>query len=167
MVEGSPPRVKEPLPRPERLQDRTLRVRPKEGAGLISERGFEKRQSQLTPQGGAFPSLSGAPSAPPVQLGHFCPRHPADFRERRVEKRMLTEHTCTTFPSPLMSPQRNMEWNRSWWHFIKDEDPLQYSVLLHDLYENVHGYRLQYLDYYTEWIKPRCGATKSSSRGSS
>ena len=47
-----------------------------------------------------------------------------------------------------------MERNRSQWHFIKDEDPLQYSVLLNDLYEEVHGYRLQYLDYYTEWIKP-------------
>ena len=50
---------------------------------------------------------------------------------------------------------RHMEWNRSQWNFIKDEDPLQYSVLLNDLYEEVHGYRLQYLDYYTEWIKPR------------
>ena len=48
-----------------------------------------------------------------------------------------------------------MEQNRSRWHFIKDEDPLQYSVLLNDLFEEVHGYRLQYLDYYTEWIEPR------------
>ena len=47
-----------------------------------------------------------------------------------------------------------MEQNRSRWHFIKDEDSLQYSVLLNDLYEEVHGYRLQNLDYYTEWIKP-------------
>ena len=50
---------------------------------------------------------------------------------------------------------RHMEWNRSWWHFIKDEDPLQYSVLLNDLYEEVHGYCLQYLDCYTVWIKCR------------
>ena len=50
---------------------------------------------------------------------------------------------------------RHMEWNRSWWHFVKEEDSLQYSVLLNDLYDEVHGYRLQYLDYYTEWIKPR------------
>ena len=50
---------------------------------------------------------------------------------------------------------RHMEWNRSRWHFIKKEDPLQYSVLLNDLYKEVHGYCLQYLDYYTEWIKPR------------
>ena len=56
----------------------------------------------------------------------------------------------------LIAPMiRHMEWNRSRWHFIKDEDPLQYSVLLNNLYEEVHGYRLQYLDYYTEWIKPR------------
>ena len=47
-----------------------------------------------------------------------------------------------------------MEWNRSWLHFVKEEGPLRYSVLLNDLYKEVHGYRLQYLDYYTEWIKP-------------
>ena len=50
---------------------------------------------------------------------------------------------------------RHMEQNRSRWHLVKEEDPLQYSVLLNNLYEEVHGYRLQYLDYYTEWIKPR------------
>ena len=46
-------------------------------------KGFEQRQwSKLTPHpgGGAFASTSGAPSAPPVQLGCFHPRHPADFR---------------------------------------------------------------------------------------
>ena len=48
-----------------------------------------------------------------------------------------------------------MEWNRHRWHFVKEEDALQYSVLLNDFYEEVHGYRLKYLDYYTEWIKPR------------
>ena len=37
------------------------------------QKGFEKRWSQSTPQGGAFSSLSGAPSAPPVQLGRFRP----------------------------------------------------------------------------------------------
>ena len=50
---------------------------------------------------------------------------------------------------------RHMERNRSQWHFIKDEDPLWYSALLNNLYEEVHGYHLQYLDYYTEWIKPQ------------
>ena len=50
---------------------------------------------------------------------------------------------------------RHMEQNRSQWHFIKDEDPLRFSALLNDLYEEVHGYHLQYLDYYTEWIKPQ------------
>ena len=45
-------------------------------------KGFEKRWSQSTPHPGgrAFTSLSGAPSAPPVQLGCFHPRHPADVR---------------------------------------------------------------------------------------
>ena len=141
------------------------------------QKGFEKRRSQSTPQGRAFPSLSGAPSAPPVQLGHFHPRHPADFRGEGRKKdahRAYLYHISVTLDitaedaEALTTPViRHMEWNRSRWHFIKDEDPLQYSVLLNDLYEEVHGYCLQYLDYYTEWIKPGGGATKSSSKGSS
>ena len=129
------------------------------------QKGFEKRRSQATPQGGAFPSLSGAPSAPPVQLGCFHPRHPADFRGEGWKKdahRAYLYHISVTLDvtaeeaEALTTPViRHMEWNRSRWHFIMDEDPLQYSVLLNDLYEEVHGYRLQYLDYYTEWIKPR------------
>ena len=72
-------------------------------------KGFEQRQSQSTPRpgGGAFAFTSGAPSAPPVQLGHFCPRHPADFREEGW-KRMLIGHTCSTSLSPLMSPLRKL-----------------------------------------------------------
>ena len=50
---------------------------------------------------------------------------------------------------------RHMEQSRRWWHFVKEEDPLWYSVLLNDFYEEVHGYHLEYLDHYTEWIKPR------------
>ena len=50
---------------------------------------------------------------------------------------------------------RHMERNRARWHFVKEEDPLQYSVLLNDLFEEVHGYCLKYLDHYTEWIKPQ------------
>ena len=38
---------------------------------------------------------------------------------------------------------------------MKEDDPLQYSVLLNDFYEEVHGYCLNHLDHYTEWIKPR------------
>ena len=44
------------------------------------QKGFEKRRSHSTPRGRAYTSFSGAPSAPPVQLGCFRPRHPADFR---------------------------------------------------------------------------------------
>ena len=128
-------------------------------------KGFEKRRNQSTPRGGAFPSLSGAPSAPPVQLGRFHPRHLADFRGEGWKKDAhraylycisvtldVTAEEAEALTAPVI---RHMEQNRSQWHFIKDEDPLQYSVLLNDLYEEVHGYRLQYLDYYTEWIKPR------------
>ena len=128
------------------------------------QKGFEKRQSQSTPQGGAFPSLRGAPSAPLAQLGHFRPRHLADFREEGWKKgahQAYLYHISITLDitaeeaEALTAPMtRHMEQNRSQWHFIKDEDPLRYSVLLNDLYEEVHGYCLQYLDYYTEWIKP-------------
>ena len=130
----------------------------------LLRKGFEKRRSQLTPRGGAFPSLSGAPSAPPVQLGCFRPRHLADFRGEGWKKdahRAYLYHISVTLDvtaeeaEALTAPvTRHMEWNRSWWHLVKEEDPLQYSVLLSDLYEEVHGYHLQYLDYYTEWIKP-------------
>ena len=64
----------------------------------------------------------------------------------------ITAEEAEALTTPMT---RHMERNRSRWHFIKDEDPLWYSVLLNDLYEEVHGYHLQYLDYYTEWIKPR------------
>ena len=48
-----------------------------------------------------------------------------------------------------------MEQNRCRWHFVKEDDPLWYSVLLNDFFEEVHGYCLNYLDHYTERIKPR------------
>ena len=47
-----------------------------------------------------------------------------------------------------------MEQNRCRWHFVKEDDPRRYSVLLNDFFEEVHGYRLNNLDHYTEWIKP-------------
>ena len=38
---------------------------------------------------------------------------------------------------------------------MKDDDPLKYAALLNDFFEEVHGYHLQDLNHYTEWIKPR------------
>ena len=49
-----------------------------------------------------------------------------------------------------------MEQNRCRWHFVKEDNPLWYSVLLIDFFKEVHGYRLNHLDHHTEWIKP-CG----------
>ena len=37
---------------------------------------------------------------------------------------------------------------------MKEDNPVQYLVLLNDFYEEVHGYHLNHLDRYTEWIKP-------------
>ena len=107
---------------------------------------------------------SGAPFAPRVQLGHFRPRHPADFRAEGWKKdahRAYLYHISVTLDvtteeaEALTAPvTRHMERNRAQWHFVKEEDPLQYSILLNN-YEEVHGYCLEYLNYYTEWIKPR------------
>ena len=47
-----------------------------------------------------------------------------------------------------------MEQNRCRWHFVKEDDPLWYLVLLNGFFEEVHRYRLNNLDHYTEWIKP-------------
>ena len=122
--------------------------------------------SQSAPhQGGrAITSTSGAPSAPPVQLGHFGPRHPADFRGDGWKKDAhwaylwhisVTIDVTTEEADALTTPvTRHMEQNRRRWHFVKEDDPLQYSVLLNNFYEEVHGYHLNYLDHYTKWIKP-------------
>ena len=37
---------------------------------------------------------------------------------------------------------------------MKEDNPLQYSVLLNNFFEEVHRYCLCNLDHYTEWIKP-------------
>ena len=68
----------------------------------------------------------------------------------------VTLDVTTEEAEALTAPvTRHMEQSRCQWHFVKEEDPLWYSVLLNDFYEEVHGYRLEYLDHYTEWIKPR------------
>ena len=67
----------------------------------------------------------------------------------------VTLDVTTKEAEALTAPvTRHMQWSRHRWNFVKEEDPLWYSVLLNDFYEEVHRYRLEYLDYYTEWIKP-------------
>ena len=133
---------------------------------LCLRKGFEQRQSQSTPHPGGrvFAPTSGAPSAPLVQLGHFHPRHPADFRGEGWKKDAhwaylfhisVTINVTAEEAEALTTPvTRHMKQNRCRWHFAKEDDPLWYSVLLNDFYE-VHRYHLKYLDHYTEWIKPR------------
>ena len=129
--------------------------------------GSQQRQwSQSTPcQGGrATASTGGTTSAPAVQLGHFHPRHPVDFRGEGWKKDAhqvylwhisitidVTAKEADTLTTPVT---RHIEWNRCRWHFVKEDDPLQYLVLLNDFFEEVHGYCLNNLDHYTEWIKP-------------
>ena len=51
-----------------------------------------------------------------------------------------------------------MERKRPQWYLVKEDDPLKYAVHLNDLeYEEVHGYCLQDLNHYTEWIKHLMG----------
>ena len=77
--------------------------------------------------------------------------HRAYLYHISVMQELITEEA-----EALIAPvTRHMEQNRARWHFIKEEDPLRYSVLLNDLFEEVHGYLLEYLDQYTEWIKPQ------------
>ena len=111
------------------------------------------------------PPLVEPPLLPPVQLGHFRPRHPTDFRGEGWKKDAhwaylfhisVTINVIAEEAEALTAPVlRHMERSRHRWHFVKEEDPLQYLVLLNDFYEEVHGYRLNHLDHYTEWIKPR------------
>ena len=98
--QGVPPRL-------ERLQDRTLRVRPRKGASLVSERDLRRdganqllkaEHSPLSVEPPLLPQFSWVASA----LGT------RQILGEKGGKRMLTEHTCTTCPSPLMSPHRKL-----------------------------------------------------------
>ena len=78
-----------------------------------------------------------------------------DARRAYLYHISVTQDVTAEEAEALTAPvTRHMERNRAQWHFVKEEDPLQYSFLLNDLYEEVHGYRLKYLDHYMEWIKP-------------
>ena len=93
----------------ERLQNKTLRVRPKEVAGLISERDLKRDgANRLLVQEAEH---SPPPVEPPLlrwsswvtfTLGTL------QILGERGGKRMLIEHTCTTFLSPLMSLPRKL-----------------------------------------------------------
>ena len=127
----------------------------------------QRPQSQSAPKQGYGKSTStGGPNlAPAIQRGCYCPRHPTDFRGEGWKKDAhhtygwhisITINTTTQEADSLIAPVlRHMEQNRPRWYFVNEDDPLQYSILLNDFYEEVHGYCLHNLDYYTEWIKPR------------
>ena len=143
----------------------TSRMGPPGKEPVSSLEGIWEEMEPINSSRWSIPPPSGAPFAPPVQLGHFRPRHPADFRAEGWKKDAhqaylyhisVTLDVTTKEAEALTAPvTRHMEHNRAQWHFIEEEDPLRYSVLLNNFYEEVHGYCLEYLDYYTEWIKPR------------
>ena len=122
--------------------------------------------SQSAPRqgGGKSTSTSGPNLASAIQRGCYHPRHPADFRGEGWKKDAhhtyrwhisITINTTAQEADSLIAPVlRHMEQNRPRWYFVKEDEPLQYSVFLNDFYEDVQGYCLLNLDYYTEWIKP-------------
>ena len=129
----------------------------------------QRQWSQSAPrQGGGKPTSTGGPNLTPmIQKGHYCPRHPADFGGEGWKKdahRTYGWHISITLNTinnaqeadSLIAPViRHMEQNCPRWYFVKEDNPLQYSVKLNDFYEEVHRYHLTNLDYYMEWIKPR------------
>ena len=127
----------------------------------------QRQQSQSAPrQGGSKSTSTGGPNlAPAVQKGHYHPRHPADFRREGWKKDAhctygwhlsITINTTTKEADSLIAPVfRHIEQNRHRWYFVKEDDPLMYSVLLNDFFEEIHGYRLLNLEHYSGWIKPR------------
>ena len=129
----------------------------------------QRQWSQSAPrQGGGKPTSTGGSNlTPAIQKGCYCPRHPADFRGegwkkdahctygRHISITLNTINNAQEADSLIAPVIRHMERNCPRWYFVKEDDPLQYSVKLNDFYEEVHGYCLTNVDYYTEWIKPR------------
>ena len=136
-----------------------------EGVGLISERDLNKdRANQLHAQEAEHsPPLVEPPLLPWSSWVAFAlgTLQTSGERGKKDAYRAYLFHISVTIDvtaeeaEALTTPVlRHMEQNRHRWHFVKEDDPLQYSVLLNDFYEEVHGYRLEHLDYYMEWIKP-------------
>ena len=132
--------------------------------GIVSTQQRQRSQSAPRQGGGASTSTGGANLTPAVQKGCYHPRHPADFRgEGKKDAHhmyrwhiSITINTTAQEADTFIAPElRHMEWNRCRWHFVIEDDPLKYAVLLNDLFEEVHGYHLLNVDHYTEWIKPR------------
>ena len=86
-----------PFPRPKRLQDRTLRVRPREGAGLISERDLRRDGASQLLKAEHSPLSVEPPLLPQFSWVAFTlgTQH---ILEERDGKRMPTGHTCITSP---------------------------------------------------------------------
>ena len=94
---GLSTKSQEPLPRLKRLQDRTLRVRSLEGAGLIAKRDLRRdRASQLLEA--EHSPLSVEPPLLPWFSWVAFTLGTRRISEGRDEKRMPTGHTCITSP---------------------------------------------------------------------
>ena len=55
----------------------------------------------------------------------------------------------------LITPVLDHMWHsRARWYWLKEDNPVEFSRLLNDLFQEVHNRRIPGLDTYVRWIKP-------------
>ena len=55
----------------------------------------------------------------------------------------------------LITPVLDHMWcSRARWYWLKEDNPVEFSRLLNDLFQEVHNRRIPGLDTYVRWIKP-------------
>ena len=55
----------------------------------------------------------------------------------------------------LITPVLDHMWrNRARWYWLKEDNPLEFSKLLNDLFQEIHNRRIPGMDSYVRWIKP-------------
>ena len=55
----------------------------------------------------------------------------------------------------LITPVLDHMWrNRAQWYWLKEDNPVEFSRLLNDLFQEIHNRHIPGLDTYVRWIKP-------------
>ena len=55
----------------------------------------------------------------------------------------------------LITPVLDHMWrSRAWWYWLKEDNPVEFSRLLNDLFQEIHNRRIPGMDSYVKWIKP-------------